>query len=37
MKILVGCKLVPEDQDIVVQNDGTLDMSKAAQKLVSLI
>lgn len=33
MKILVGCKLVPEDQDIVVQNDGTLDMSKAAPKI----
>lgn len=33
MKILVGCKLVPEDQDIVVQNDGTLDTSKAAPKI----
>jgi len=33
MKILVGCKLVPEDQDIVVKSDGTLDMSKAAPKI----
>lgn len=33
MKILVGCKLVPEDQDISVQSDGTLDTSKAAPKI----
>lgn len=33
MKILVGCKLVPEDQDIAVLSDGLLDMSKAAPKI----
>lgn len=33
MKIIVGCKLVPEEQDIAVQADGTLDMSKAAPKI----
>lgn len=33
MKILVGCKLVPEDQDIAVNSDGSLDMSKAAPKI----
>ena len=33
MKILVGCKLVPEDQDITVKSDGNLDMSKAAPKI----
>ncbi len=33
MKILVGCKLVPEDQDIIVKPDGTLDMNKAAPKI----
>lgn len=33
MKILVGCKLVPEDQDIIVNRDGSLDMSKAAPKI----
>lgn len=33
MKILVGCKLVPEDQDISVKSDGSLDMSKAAPKI----
>lgn len=33
MKIIVGCKLVPEEQDISVQADGTLDTSKAAPKI----
>ena len=33
MKILVGCKIVPEDQDIVVNKDGSLDMSKAMPKI----
>lgn len=33
MKILVGCKLVPEDQDIKVNNDGSLDTSKASPKI----
>lgn len=33
MKILVGCKLVPEDQDIIVNRDCSLDMSKAAPKI----
>ncbi len=33
MKILVGCKLVLEDQDILVQNDGTLDFSKSNIKI----
>lgn len=33
MKILVGCKLVPEDQDIIVNKDGSLDLSKAAPKI----
>ncbi len=33
MKILVGCKLVPEDQDINILTDGCLDMSKAAPKI----
>lgn len=33
MKILVGCKLVPEDQDIIVNKDGSLDMSKATPKI----
>lgn len=33
MKIVVGCKLVPEDQDIIVNRDGSLDMSKAAPKI----
>ncbi len=33
MKILVGCKLVPEEQDITVKSDGSLDMSKAAPKI----
>jgi len=33
MKIIVGCKLVPEEQDIAVQSDGTLDMSKADPKI----
>lgn len=33
MKIIVGCKLVPEEQDIAVQADGTLDTSKAAPKI----
>ncbi|MEF2231671.1 MAG: putative electron transfer flavoprotein FixA [Pseudodesulfovibrio sp.] len=33
MKIIVGCKLVPEEQDIAVQADGTLDLSKAAPKI----
>lgn len=31
MKILVPCKIVPDDQDIVVTSDGTLDFSKAHQ------
>ncbi len=33
MKIIVGCKLVPEEQDISVQADGTLDTSKATPKI----
>lgn len=33
MKILVGCKLVPEDQDITVNSDGSLNMSKASPKI----
>lgn len=33
MKIIVGCKLVPEEQDIAVQADGSLDMSKADPKI----
>ncbi|NDV18393.1 putative electron transfer flavoprotein FixA [Pseudodesulfovibrio sp. JC047] len=33
MKIIVGCKLVPEEQDITVQKDGTLDLSKATPKI----
>ncbi|WP_243544479.1 putative electron transfer flavoprotein FixA [Pseudodesulfovibrio tunisiensis] len=33
MKIIVGCKLVPEEQDIAVQKDGALDLSKAAPKI----
>lgn len=33
MKIIVGCKLVPEEQDISVKPDGSLDMSKAAPKI----
>lgn len=31
MKIIVACKVVPDDQDIQVQSDGSLDMSKAHQ------
>ncbi len=33
MKILVGCKLIPEDQDIIIKSDGSLDMSKATPKI----
>ncbi len=33
MKILVACKLVPEDQDIKILADGSLDTSKAAPKI----
>ncbi|WP_419831191.1 putative electron transfer flavoprotein FixA [Endozoicomonas atrinae] len=33
MKIIVGCKLVPEEQDIVVQADGSLDVSRATPKI----
>lgn len=33
MKIIVGCKLVPEEQDIAVNKDGSLDTSKAAPKI----
>lgn len=33
MKIIVGCKLVPEEQDIVVQADGSLDTSRATPKI----
>lgn len=33
MKILVGCKLVAEEQDIIVSKEGTLDVSKAAPKI----
>lgn len=33
MKIIVGCKLVPEEQDIAVLSDGTLDKSKADPKI----
>ncbi|OED45118.1 electron transfer flavoprotein [Endozoicomonas sp. (ex Bugula neritina AB1)] len=33
MKIIVGCKLVPEEQDITVQADGTLETDKAAPKV----
>ncbi len=33
MHIIVGCKLVPEEQDISVQPDGTLDTGKAAPKI----
>ncbi len=33
MKILVGCKLVPEEQDINVLADGSLDISKATPKI----
>ncbi|NJB66405.1 electron transfer flavoprotein beta subunit [Desulfobaculum xiamenense] len=33
MKIIVGCKLVPEEQDIAVNADGTLDTGKADPKI----
>ena len=33
MKIIVGCKLVPEEQDIVIQADGSLDTSRATPKI----
>lgn len=33
MKIVVGCKLVPEEQDILVNKDSSLDMSKATPKI----
>lgn len=33
MKILVGYKLVPEEQDIAVNADGSLDTAKAAPKI----
>lgn len=31
MRIIVACKVVPDDQDIQVQSDGSLDFSKAHQ------
>lgn len=31
MRIIVACKVVPDDQDIQVQGDGSLDLSKAHQ------
>ncbi|MCD8213719.1 MAG: putative electron transfer flavoprotein FixA [Campylobacter sp.] len=33
MNILVGCKVVPEEQDIVVDGSGLLDFSKASPKI----
>ena len=33
MKIIVCCKLIPEEQDISVKADGSLDMSKAEPKI----
>lgn len=33
MRILVGCKVVVEEQDIVVGADGSLDLSKATPKI----
>ena len=33
MKILVCCKLIPEEQDISVKADGSLDMGKAEAKI----
>lgn len=33
MNIIVGCKLVPEEQDIAVLGDGSLDTGKAAPKI----
>lgn len=33
MKIIVCCKLIPEEQDINVLGDGSLDMSKAEPKI----
>lgn len=33
MKIIVCCKLVPEEQDIAVRADGTLDLAKAEPKI----
>lgn len=33
MKILVCCKIVPEEQDIVIQKDGQLDISRSAAKI----
>lgn len=33
MKIIVCCKLIPEEQDISIKVDGSLDMSKAEPKI----
>lgn len=35
MKILVGCKIVLEEQDIVINNDKTLDFNRATAKINS--
>ncbi|WP_165078956.1 MULTISPECIES: putative electron transfer flavoprotein FixA [unclassified Desulfovibrio] len=33
MNIIVCCKVVPEEQDIVVKDDGSIDLSRAAAKI----
>lgn len=33
MNIIVCCKVVPEEQDIIVKEDGSLDLSRAAAKI----
>lgn len=33
MKIIVCCKVVPEEQDIIIREDGKLDLSRAAVKI----
>lgn len=33
MNIIVCCKIVPEEQDIIVREDGSIDLSRAAAKI----
>lgn len=33
MNIIVCCKIVPEEQDIIIREDGSIDLSRAAAKI----
>lgn len=33
MNIIVCCKIVPEEQDIIIKEDGSIDLSRAAAKI----